>query len=516
VKPVSVLIWELWQDTFPANETAGLPGLAAFDTTAALIKSGLNTAPLTGDLTRYDVPGDSLQVDATGDSTEVQLKFRILPGPGNYKIPGDPCSGLRRVPSDTTRITAADNSFWTQYILNPGKGKDAFPTTGPCKGGGLLRHDQRWDPLTWCNARMDTADQNLFPIASRSINFPVQVGTYATIYHESDPHLATLGISRHLCFLVDTLLAANSSNITCTAVPAWVTAGGSPNRKGYDGNPVTKEGTKILPDGLLTPGSHVEYFFVKKDLRTGATAMVPDTNLVYPQDGEINFDGHRWQQFSVLPDAWKFSSYGGLGKACMLYVDWNDRNGTELVWVSVADSIGATTAAKRGAHNGWTGPGKIDINDPAYFVNKNAQPGTTWDMYGIKAIESLNSQSGALGSRLAYRGLGTFLTNHWAKNAPTPEMLEAYYRILMILTGGLNTDALFGPFDDRSGDDTEIIRQFVLGATANAHRACSSRAMPPWKTSTSTGTRSSPVWSARRCGRPRICGSRATAKPVSI
>jgi flagellar hook capping protein FlgD len=112
----------------------------------------------------------------------------------------------------------------------------------------------------------------------------------------------------------------------------------------------------------------------------------------------------------------------------------------------------------------------VDINDPAYFVNKNAQPGTSWDMYGVKAAESLNSQSGTIGARLAYRGLGTLLTNKWAKNAPTPEMLEAYYRILMILTGGLNTGALFGPFDDRSQDDTEIIRQFVVGATAGAHR----------------------------------------------
>jgi hypothetical protein len=249
-----------------------------------------------------------------------------------------------------------------------------------------------------------------------------------------------------------------------------VTASGVPYKTGYNGVATTTEGTKILPDGLFTPGTHVEYFFFKKELGTGVTAMVPDTNLVWPQNAESNFDGHRWQQFSVLPDAWKFSSYGGLGKACMLYVDWNDRNGTERVWVSVADSIGATSAARKGAHNGWIAPSKVDINDPAYFVNKNCQPGTTWDMYGIKAIESLNSQSGSLGARLSYRGLGTFLTDKWAKNAPTPEMLEAYYRIVMALTGGLNTGALFGPFDDRSQDDTEILRQFVIGATGTAHR----------------------------------------------
>jgi hypothetical protein len=103
-------------------------------------------------------------------------------------------------------------------------------------------------------------------------------------------------------------------------------------------------------------------------------------------------------------------------------------------------------------------------------VNKNAQPGTTWDMYGVKAAESLNSQSGSLGARLAYRALATFLTDKWAKNAPTPEMLTAYYDVMMILTGGLNTLALTGPFDDRSQDDTEIIRQFVLAGTSLNHK----------------------------------------------
>ena len=107
---------------------------------------------------------------------------------------------------------------------------------------------------------------------------------------------------------------------------------------------------------------------------------MPDTNTVFPQLNEFNFDGHRWQQFSVLPDAWKFSRYGGLGQACMLYVDWADRNGTERAWVSIADTIGATAGAKRGAHNGWAAPSGADLNDPAYFVNRNAQPGTTWDI----------------------------------------------------------------------------------------------------------------------------------------
>jgi hypothetical protein len=469
--PMSVLIWELWQDTFPANESAGLPGSADFDTTVAIIGSGLNTAPLTGDLTRYDVPGDSLQVDAHGDSVEVQLKFRILPGPGNYVIPGDRCSGLRAVASVAAPITLGDGSFWSEYIENPGKDKDDMPTTGDCASGGPLAHEDRWSELVWCNARMDTAEANLFPIAARNINSDPQTGTWATIYHEDDKHLAALGVPRPKCFLIDTLGAVNMTNITCNSVPAWVTDGGAPYRTGYDGNANTVEGTKIIPDGLLTPGSHVQYFFFKKDLDLGLTAMVPDTNFVNPQDGEGSFDGHRWQQFSVLPDAWKFTSYGGLGKACMLMVDWDDSNGTERVWVAVADSIGATSAAKRGAHNGWSAPSKVDINDPAYFVrDKNASAGSTWDLYSVKAAESLNSQTGTIGSRLAFRGGGTLLTDKWAKNAPTPEMLEAYYRVLMILTGGLNTFALTGPFNDRSQDDTEVIRQFVVGATLEAHR----------------------------------------------
>jgi hypothetical protein len=37
----------------------------------------------------------------------------------------------------------------------------------------------------------------------------------------------------------------------------------------------------------------------------------------------------------------------------MLYVDWNDRRGNEGRFVSVLDSIGGSSAAVRGAHNGW-------------------------------------------------------------------------------------------------------------------------------------------------------------------
>jgi len=180
----------------------------------------------------------------------------------------------------------------------------------------------------------------------------------------------------------------------------------------------------------------------------------------------------------VLPDLWKTGANCGLGGVSMLYVDWNDRRGNERVWVSVADSIGATSAAKSGAHNGWSAPGSVkplpgglvDINDPKYHVNKNGQPGTTWDMYGVKASESLTNTAASIGSRRSYHGVGTeLLTGKWAKNAPTREMLEAYYRIIMILSGDLNS-TIIGPFDDRSSDDTGLLNEWLLGATALLHR----------------------------------------------
>jgi hypothetical protein len=49
---VSADIWQFINDTFPANETAGLPGTAAFDTTTGLIRTGLNTAQATGNALR--------------------------------------------------------------------------------------------------------------------------------------------------------------------------------------------------------------------------------------------------------------------------------------------------------------------------------------------------------------------------------------------------------------------------------------------------------------------------------
>jgi hypothetical protein len=167
---------------------------------------------------------------------------------------------------------------------------------------------------------------------------------------------------------------------------------------------VTKEFSPIIPDGLLTPGSHVQYFFRKSHAADPNLnyAMCPDTNLITPQAREGSTDQHRWQQFGVLPDRWKNAAFGGAGSACMLYVDLNDRRGNEGRFVGVMDSIGATAAAKWGAHNGWHAAGTFNITtynaatNPggATVSNKNSQPGTTWDMYGVKASESAHHERG--------------------------------------------------------------------------------------------------------------------------
>ncbi|HEV2106110.1 MAG TPA: FlgD immunoglobulin-like domain containing protein, partial [Candidatus Eisenbacteria bacterium] len=483
--PVTLDIWQFWNDTFPANETAGLPGTAAFDTTAALIKTGLNTAQSTGNELRFDIPGDTTIIKASnatvgsGDDpsyipVRVDLVFRILPGPGNYQIAagrsmppgGVPTGTLLQLPTNqAATVSPGDASFWGQFIANAGEVAD-----NPNSHHGHTS----WDPLTWNSARCDSAEFNLFPTGLTFQLGPL-TGLWASMYHESDPKFATLGTNKFRCFLVDTTKSAsmNPSNVVCDGtVPAWLTIVPH-SHTGWDGNNTTKEFTKIIPDGLLTPGSHVEYFYRKSHAVNPffEFSLCPDTTLITPQNGEGSSDGHRWQQFGVLPDRWKDAAFGGAGMACMLYVDNDDRRGDERVFVSAMDSIGATAAPKFGAHNGWHASGTQNINgipDPATFVaNKNSQPGTTWDMYGVKASESLTTSAGALGSRLANRsnmGLGA---GKYSRQGPTPEMLRTYYRVVALLSGDLDSGVL-GPFANRSQDDVAILADFLTTAAGSA------------------------------------------------
>lgn len=487
--PIGASIWDLYQDAFPRNETAGLPAFAAkFDTCSALVKTGINNAPATG-LTRFDVPGDSTAVVASqsvGD-TRVDMIFRILPGPGNYVNIGRPDLGtLRKTPSSATPIAGAvanSSNFWESYLANNG------PKGTP---GG---HGGSWNANVWNSARCDTSEASgLFSYQSRAVlGGPASDLAYDTRMHEQELGISgdsfggatgfrtALGVSRTRCFIASA--GAALTDIVCNGtVPAYIgTAGVANAATGWDGNVNTVEGTKILPDGLLTAGASVQYFFRKEDsANIGVNAgMMPDTNSVFPQNSEGSFDGHRWQYFSILPDRWKDADYRhpvlgsfGLGEACMLVIDNNDRRGDERAWVGVADTIGATRPAKYGAHNGWHAAGGQDIEDPAARVAANLGiPGTTWDMYNVKASESLTTGAGSFGNRYAFRNAANpQIDLKHAELGPTEEMMNTFYDIVFLMSGDLNSGVL-GPFSNRTQDDVFLLTQWVqAGNTVSPDR----------------------------------------------
>jgi hypothetical protein len=470
-QPLTVNIGDWYADVFPANENSNLVGdNAAFDTCAAYITTGFNNAQQTGDDTRLSLAGYSITVASGVAQARMDMIFRILPGPANYVTPGERASGLRVVPTSTTAISQGDGSFWSVYTENNG------PFGSP-SGHPAGTFASRWSEVVWNSARCDTSDFITFPKEPQFGQTAIGGGEFAGTLHEDDPNYNTLGILKNRCFVNDTA-STTFTDISCGRAnepypfpPAWVTALPA-DHIGWDGNLQTREGTKILPDGLFTPGTHVQYFFRLTDLSNSEVFLFPDTNKVTPQ-GPNEFDALRWQHFSVLPDAWKFNTYGGAGNACALYVDWDDSRGDERWFISTADSIGATADTKRGAHNGWSARGDAtSINDPAGFVSgRNASPGTTFDMYQIHAAESVNNPVATLGSRTSQRETdpSTRAYGKDARNAPTLPMLEAYYKILVILTGDLN-DSILGPFTERSAKDIPTIENFILGSTQNANR----------------------------------------------
>ena len=468
---LSADIWQWINDTFPVNENAGLPGTSAFDTTTAIIRTGLNTSQTTGNRSRYDVPGDSVAISASGAAVEIDAVFRVDPGPGNYVTAGSRGSGLRQVPTAVTAVTAGDGTWFGTYMSDPGT---------YASSGAVAQHaaaPSGWSSLVWNTARIDTSEANAFPVAARGFNAIVDPNLWMSTYYDTDSHIGPLGVSHPKCFLIDTLGVLSEPNIVCSGVaPAWVTTVPA-SRTGYDGNASTKEGTSIFPDGLFTSGTHVEYFFRRLDLApmptAGEVTLCPDTGVVTPQPLESSLDAHRWQEFSVLPDRWKDPAYtpSSPGKACLLYVDNNDRRGNEGVWVAVADSIGATSLADAGNHNGWAraqGLGS-DINNPIYRTYKNRQAGTTWDMYGVKASESLTTSAGQIGSRIQYTDAAATnkVHNKYAKMGPTKAMLQAYYKLLMLQSGDLNSGVL-GQFNDRSQNDIKFLNDWLLTATGVA------------------------------------------------
>jgi hypothetical protein len=474
---ITVDIWQWINDAFPANETPGLPGTAAFDTCAAHIMTGINQAQTVGSTMRFCIPGDTTFVVSShpsGTDYRVDMIFRIVPGPGNYVTVGNRASGMRGAPNSPAM--AAAGSFWYEWLWNPG-----LFHKGVHQPVLLL-----WGVDTWNSARMDTAEINLFPVNGRANNLnSLLLDRWMTTLHEDDPHYNTLGILKNKCFLIDTLGVTTSGNLTCSTVPDWLSDPAIKLRAGYDGNQQTREFTKILHDGQLTAGSHVEYFLRQSDiLDPDVFVMVPDTNMIGRQDNESNYDAHRWQQFGILPDRWKDVAYGGLGSACLLALDYNDRRGNERAFISLGDSIGMSVTAKYGAHNGWycTGAYTQDPDHNYWSENVGAlgqynaiggmgagkigiwmhggQPGSTFDMYQVKAAESSNTGCNGIGARLANRADMGLATGKFGRQAPTPEMLRTYYKLIYLMSGDLNASIL-GPVTDRGSDDVGILTDFL-------------------------------------------------------
>ena len=479
---VSPPFW--FADAFPATSAPSFAG-AAFDTAAALVKSALNRAPIEGGIPRSNVPGDSgVAVTGIAPGIRMDLVFRILPGVGNHVQIGNRASGLRRVPTSTTRATAnaASTNFWESYM-----GDNGAYGTKPSRHTALA-----WDPNTWNSARMDTVEQNLFPCLNIGPNLSgLDASQWMTTYHESDPRYATLGIAKNRCFVVDPSLGRSAScasrtttsvtacNLVCGTHPVspffpplWtqdMTSGAPLSENGLPPGR-TREFTKIIPDGQLTPGSHVQYFYRREPGIQQLVDLLPDTSQVF-SGGQA--DGQRWYSFNVLPDRWKDPAFaqGGTGMACMLVVDFHDRSGDELLWVSAADSIGLTSAAKRGSHNGWTAAG--GTNTPGTFdqatfrADNGGQAGSVWDLWNVRGSEGPTTGAGWLSSRLAAMApAGAFIEGKESRLGPTPATLRQFYRSLFMMTGNLSGG--FAAEGGRTDNDMALLNDFTAteGGTA--------------------------------------------------
>ena len=501
---LAVSPWFKFSDAFPTTSTTNFAS-SNFDTCAAWIRGGFNAFTANPGLTRPSIQSDTAWV-TTGQKAgiRVDMVFRILPGVGNYVQIGNRLSGIRRIPTSTAASTPTDGGngaltstqkFWGAYMANNGEFGTVYP------GNSHVMPSGRWDPDGWCSARMDTVEKNLFPATNLGAISGIDPTNWQTTYHELDPKFAILGLAKNRCFIVDpsanrgqtcnsrTTTSVVSCNLVCGAhpvtgnafPPVWATSdptSGLAPSENILPQGQTYEFTKIIPDGLLTPGAHVQYFFRRSPGAAAPVDYLPDTNFVF----NPFTDAARWYHFSVLPDRWKDPAFaaGGTGMACMLVDDVGDRRFDEFFWVSVADSIGMTAANKRGAHNGWRARGdqgailnadngSIGSDDSIARRDNGGQPGTLWDLWNTTAGESSTTGAAWLANRAAAQpAAGELIDGKATRTGPTGDMLRNFYRTLVYLTGDLGTNVMWGRVSNRTDDDMAMCNDFAVipGGTA--------------------------------------------------
>jgi hypothetical protein len=454
---ITAQFWNLLGDTFPFNEDIA-PGSSGFDTTTALIKGGLNNAARNGG--QGVIISDTLAVisafvSGAGQPTRLDMLFRIFPGPGNYSDPGNMGSPL--IEKDPS------HPFWATYSASPGPfSKGTHPVGG-------------WDPTTWNSARMDSADNGtISPLVGRELGIPADDAWQGTL-HEDDPNYLTLGISRRICFLVDPTGSVNERNICCSdpscAASPFFESWPPSAYTGADTS--TIEGTKILPDGYFSPGTHIEYVFRRSDAPGGATdvGLSPDTTLASAQTAFSHFDGQRFLEVAVFPDLWKDISNGGQGLACMLVVDAADRRGQEDTVIGALDSLGY--GKNNGAGRGWwendPSTSNPDPNDPDNWVFPNqGHKGLAFDWFDIQAAES--AEGDRPGCRLAVAPPD--LLDRQCKQGPTPQMLETYYNTILWMADDIETGVLHDGADfGEQSNDVALIQGFLASSSAGNERA---------------------------------------------
>jgi hypothetical protein len=129
--------------------------------------------------------------------------------------------------------------------------------------------------------------------------------------------------------------------------------------------------------------------------------------------------------------------------------------------------MGLTSAAKRGAHNGWRARPDQDwagvnvgSDDSICRRDNGGQPGTIWDAYSTIAGES-NIPSGRPGSRGANHNTagGSLTTLKWSTHGPSEDMVKNY-RMLVLLADDIGDQAL-GPIPDQTDADIGLFQSFL-------------------------------------------------------